>query len=159
MIGCVCWGWGSYLSDARTNPAAGVLGADAGRLSNQVIVAGGQCSTPPSPQILDTAEVWDPARDLWEHLPPMRHARAGARGFALPFGRFAVVGGMGVCEDGAGGTKMRRDTEIYDVKMNAWSRLSDECANCRSKCRVEPRDTAWLPAASSVSFITLRFWL
>ena len=29
-------------------------------------------------------------RDSWELLPPMRHARAGARGFVLPGGRFAV---------------------------------------------------------------------
>ena len=41
-------------------------------------------------QVLNSAEVWDPKRDSWELLPPMRHARAGARGFVLPGGRFAV---------------------------------------------------------------------
>ena len=117
---------------------AGVIGADAERLANHVIVAGGQCSSSNS-HVLNSAEVWDPNNDSWELLPPMRHARAGARGFVLPGGRFAVVGGMGLAEaTGSAGTsgnrlEMRRDTEVYDARTNAWTTLPDDCANCRSE--------------------------
>lgn len=107
------------------------MGADAGQLANHVIVAGGQASLT-SNKVLNSAEVWSPDKDKWERLPPMRHARAGARGFVLPGGRFAVVGGMGLAEDGRN-VELRRDTEVYDVDSNAWSMLPDDCANCRSE--------------------------
>lgn len=111
------------------------MGADAGRLANHVIVAGGQCSSSSS-HVLNSAEVWNPNSDSWELLPPMKHARAGARGFVLPGGRFAVVGGMGMAtrsEESSSNLEMRRDTEVYDVRTNAWTNLSDDCANCRSE--------------------------
>lgn len=123
---------GSYLLQA------GVLGADAGRLTNHVIVAGGQCSAS-SRHVLNSAEVWDPKRDSWELLPPMRHARAGARGFVLPGGRFAVVGGMGLATGsdaiGSNGSnlEMRRDAEVYNVDSNSWTSMPDDCANGRSE--------------------------
>lgn len=116
-----------------------MLGADAGRLANHVIVAGGQCSSSSS-HVLDSAEVWNPHSDSWERLPPMKHARAGARGFVLPGGRFAVVGGMGLATRAGASTsslEMRRDTEVYDVTTNAWTTLSDDCANCRSESRAQ----------------------
>jgi hypothetical protein len=111
-------GWSDLppLTTGRTGPAAAVLP------DGKVLVAGG-LSTDCTDTALNTAELWDPATQVWTALPPMTHKRYTSAACVLPSGRVAVVGG-----DGTDG-KARKDGEVYDPVKREWEPLWAEMAH------------------------------
>ena len=81
-------GWSDLLPlrVARGHPAAAVL------RDGKVLVAGGM-SGPAADTALKTAELWDPATQVWTALPPIAHKRSHLAACVLPSGRVAVVAG------------------------------------------------------------------
>jgi N-acetylneuraminic acid mutarotase len=121
-------GWDSEYSEARTalfDPVTnkwtqtGSLKTDryshtATRLPDgRVLVTGGTKGswyTPPGPQVLASAELYDEATGQWTAAKPMSAPRTGATATLLANGRVLVAGGTA---DGS--------TEIYDPASDTWT--------------------------------------
>ena len=111
-------GWSDLppLRVARGHPAAAVL------RDGKVLVAGGE-SGPAADTALKTAELWDPATQVWTALPPMAHKRSHLAACVLPSGRVAVVGGVDTDGDD------RKDGEVFDPVKREWEPLGAEMAH------------------------------
>eukprot|EP01045_Picozoa_sp_COSAG04_P033709 COSAG04_NODE_7083_length_1195_cov_2.186131_1_plen_331_part_01 len=79
--------------------------------SGEVLVAGGSSN---GDDMLDTAELWDPATGAWSALPPIACARRGASACVLPSGRVILVGGTG---DGGDEGPI---SEVFDLGTRTW---------------------------------------
>ena len=127
--------------DANLNPTSEVLAADGSAWSalapcqarngaaatalpcGKVLVAGGYgCPRGEQQwwkeQVLNTAELWDPATGAWSDLPPMAEYRKDAGACVLPSGRVAVVGGY---DEGRRGK--RGASEAFDRVEQTWHPL------------------------------------
>jgi hypothetical protein len=83
-------GEGSVPVDGHTHDLAIAAVLADGR----VLVAGGRHLAPPDNLVaLDTAELYDPATNLWTALPPMPLPRAGGAAVSLADGSILLVGG------------------------------------------------------------------
>jgi hypothetical protein len=111
-------GWSDLppLVGGRVYPAAALLP------DGKVLVAGGMSGAAPD-TALKTAELWDPATQMWTALPSMMHERFMCAACVLPSGRVAVVGGAGT--DGV----VRMDGEVYDPLKREWEPLGAEMAH------------------------------
>jgi hypothetical protein len=111
-------GWSKLppLTGPRAGPVAVLLP------DGKVFVAGGK-SDGATDTALKTAELWDPATQVWTALPPMAHARASAAASVLPSGRVVVLGGR----DTDGTT--RKDGEVFDPVKREWEPLGAEMAH------------------------------
>jgi len=97
------------MSGARRNHTATTL------LDGRILVVGGENAT----DKLNTAEIFDPATNLWSDAPSMTIKRVGHTATRLNDGRVLVVGG---CFSNLACT----DTiEIYNPQTNSWTYLYD----------------------------------
>eukprot|EP01047_Picozoa_sp_COSAG01_P018774 COSAG01_NODE_1024_length_12058_cov_91.598211_5_plen_512_part_00 len=110
------WSAVAPMHTARCGAVGGLLPG------GQVIVAGGSAEDEfRGEYFLATAELWDPVTNVWTELPPMATARVYAAGCVLQDGRFVVVGGCGVLDDGE--ISRWHDGEVYDCVRNEWTPL------------------------------------
>ena len=128
--------WSSFaeMKTARTDAFAGVLP------TGHIIVAGGQqCLESgqlmwPIPT-LSSAEIWDPATQVWSDIAPMNAHHSGGVACVLPkSGRFAVIGGEQIGADGTDSSCSASDpwAEAYDPITGEWVPLPPMV--CEYKC-------------------------
>ena len=81
----------------------------------RVLVTGGECYESGSLQILDSAELYDPATGTWSETDPLSVARDNHTATLLPGGQVLVAGGYD--EDGIA----LASAELYDPAAGTWS--------------------------------------
>jgi hypothetical protein len=86
----------------------------------RVLVAGGWLAgTDATDQLLDSAELYDPATGTWRSTAGMVEMRRGHTATLLPDGSVLVAGGY--IDDGANGTVPSASAELYSPATGAWS--------------------------------------
>jgi hypothetical protein len=145
--------------------------------SGKVLVAGGHTSGALAP-IVDTAELYDPAKGTWTSAGSMTTPRASACAALLPSGQVLVAGGS--VGGSAGGIST---AEVYDPASNTWSATAQPMAsahdlpacavltsgkvlvaggldklNASSNAVAEVYDPGTGTFTSSGSMVTARYW-
>lgn len=108
------WQAAAPMSRPRINP--GAVRLDDGR----VMVVGGLDAGPP-PSAMSQVELYDPATDSWNDLPPLTFARGEPSVTALADGKVLVVGGVAYQED----IVPVGHVERFDPAGQQWTDLGD----------------------------------
>jgi len=112
----------AVLSAELYNPATGQwtlaatplwthgAGASATLLADgRMLVAGGDATSGSRPAALTVAEIYDPAKNSWDVIAPLRQGVYGHSALLLPDGRVLAIGGGGY------------STQIYDPVRDLWT--------------------------------------
>lgn len=91
--------------------------------SGKVLITGG-CAGYSCEKILSSAELYDPASQTFQALPPMSTPRASHAAVTLPDGRVLIVGGWT-------GSQSTSSAEVYDPTTEQWKPV-DEMSEARA---------------------------
>jgi hypothetical protein len=105
---------GASFSSTGSMSQARLIAAAALTSSGKVLVAGGNSQSGP----LATAELYDPATDIWSTTAPMNEARTYFTATPLPSGLVLVVGGA---RPRNGPPDTLATAELYDPAADSWS--------------------------------------
>ena len=107
------WTTAGNLNVARANHTATTL------LDGRVLIVGGENETGlGEPQILKSAEIYDPLTESWSLANPMLTARIGHTATRLQDGRVLVVGGC------SSALNCNSSAEIYNPSSNTWTTIT-----------------------------------
>jgi N-acetylneuraminic acid mutarotase len=102
------WSWAGDMLTHRFDHVAVRL------LDGNVLVAGGRTKNEIDQSITNSAELYNPAKNIWTSLPSMNIARADFTAALLPDGKVLVIGGRLQSGDPT------PTTEIYDFNTRRW---------------------------------------
>lgn len=108
----------SWVTAASMNAPRGLASATV--LQNgKVLVAGGGSGSLFLPEAIASSELYDPATDTWEVVPPMASPRYWHTATLLSNGQVLVTGGRN-----ASAASGQTGAEIFDPSSNTWSTVS-----------------------------------
>jgi len=93
----------------------------------RVLAVGGVAGT----EVLDRAEIYDPAANSWTPVAPMHQARFDLTLTTLADGRVLAAGGA--APSPAGGNRPLASAEVFDPASGSWSAVRDGMATPRSE--------------------------
>jgi hypothetical protein len=112
------WTNAASMANARWNHAAVLITKDGKR---QLLVAGGIGTNSPSPNVLNTAELYDPSTDTWSPAGTLNVARQSFGMIELPNGKVLIMGGSSTSNP----NPTIGSSEIYDPATNTWAFTTD----------------------------------